>query len=137
MKRIFAIVFSVVFVFAAVVPAFAVSAATETETYTEYYGDGSYTVVTITATPVANAARAASQTTAGTKTTDYYDSADKLSGVRRLEAFLHTTAQQQPAPAQQFLMRFIAANGNAIRRSPPRAATPQEVILNSISIRLL
>ena len=78
MKRIFAIVFSVVFVFAAVVPAFAVSAATETETYTEYYGDGSYTVVTITATPVANAARAASQTTAGTKTTDYYDSADKL-----------------------------------------------------------
>ena len=52
MKRIFAIVFSVVFVFAAVVPAFAVSAATETETYTEYYGDGSYTVVTITATPV-------------------------------------------------------------------------------------
>lgn len=34
MKRIFAIVFSVVFVFAAVVPAFAVSAATETETYT-------------------------------------------------------------------------------------------------------
>ena len=58
MKRIFAIVFSVVFVFAAVVPAFAVSAATETETYTEYYGDGSYTVVTITATPVANAARA-------------------------------------------------------------------------------
>ena len=135
MKRIFAIVFSVVFVFAAVVPAFAVSAATETETYTEYYGDGSYTVVTITATPVANAARAARQTER--KRQIIMIRLINFSGVRRLEAFLHTTAQQQPAPAQQFLMRFIAANGNAIRRSPPRAATPQEVILNSISIRLL
>lgn len=78
MKRVFAIVFSVVFVFAAVVPAFAVSAATETETYTEYYDDGSYTVVTITETPVINGARAASKTKSGTKTSKYYDSADKL-----------------------------------------------------------
>lgn len=77
MKRVFAIVFSVIFVFAAVVPAFAADSATETRTYTERFDDGSYAVVTITQTQT-RSARAAQSTTAGRKITDYYDSADVL-----------------------------------------------------------
>ena len=137
MKRVFAIVFSVVFVFAAVVPAFAVSAATKTETYTEYYDDGSYTVVTITETPVINGARAASKTKSGTKTSKYYDSADKLQWTATVDGTFTYMVHPPPAQAQRFITRSSAANGNAIRRSPPRAATPQEVILYSISIRLV
>ena len=64
--------FSVVFVFAAVVPAFAVSAATETRKHIpSIMVRFVCKIVTITATPVANTTKLPSQTTAGTKTTDY------------------------------------------------------------------